>query len=71
MSGQRKRRRGLLDLEQRPHPIPKCPGCFKRVQALCTDAPDGAEPCGFGLACGCCMGPHQPPKPPSGDREER
>lgn len=51
----------------RPNPWPKCPSCFHRVPALCTTAPEGAEPCGFGIGCGCCTGPHRPPKRPEAE----
>lgn len=47
----------------RRNPWPKCPCCHHRVPALCTTAEEGAEPCGDGIACGCCTGPHKAPKP--------
>lgn len=46
----------------KPNPWPKCPACYHRVPALCCTAEEGAEPCGDGLACGCCGGPHLAPK---------
>lgn len=46
----------------RPNPWPRCPYCLTRVPALCADAEEGALPCGHGLACGCCTGPHLAPK---------
>lgn len=40
---------------------PQCPACHRRTPSLCSDAEEGAEPCGYGITC-CCYGPHQAPK---------
>lgn len=42
------------------NPWPRCLSCQARVPALCT-AP---EPCGNGIACGCCPG-HEADRPAS------
>jgi hypothetical protein len=47
----------------RRKPWPRCQACHHRVPVLRTSAPEGAEPCFFGIQCGCCYGPHRPPKP--------
>lgn len=46
----------------RPNPWKKCPCCYRRNPVLCDTAEEGAQPCGFGLRCGCCTGPHRAPK---------
>lgn len=46
----------------RPNPWPKCPSCYRRNPSLCDVAEEGAEPCGRGIRCGCCDGPHRAPK---------
>lgn len=43
---------------RRRNPWRKCPRCYRRNPALCDIADDGAEPCGLGVRCGCCTGPH-------------
>lgn len=53
----------------RRNPWPKCPACFHRVPALCDTAEPPEMPCGNGLTCGCCQGPHKPPKPAAGTSE--
>lgn len=52
-------------IERRANPGPrkrnpwrKCPRCYRRNPYLCDEAEEGAEPCGLGLRCGCCTGPH-------------
>ena len=45
------------------NPWQRCQACHHRVPVLCTSAPEDAEPCFFGIQCGCCYGPHRPPKP--------
>mgnify|MGYP001036914268 CR=1 FL=1 len=52
---------------KRRNPWPRCPACYHRVPALCTEAEPGARPCGFGIACLCCDGPHKTPKRPEVD----
>lgn len=42
----------------RRNPWVKCPQCYKPNPSLCDVADDGAEPCGLGVRCGCCTGPH-------------
>lgn len=41
------------------NPWPRCPQCQQRVPSLCSSAEPGAEPCGNGVRCGCCDGPHR------------
>lgn len=48
------------------NPWVKCPNCYRRNPYLCMDADDDAEPCGLGIRCGCCTGPHT--APPEGNR---
>lgn len=48
----------------RPNPWVKCPTCYRRNPVLCDTAEEGAEPCGNGMRCGCCTGPHRAKKTP-------
>lgn len=54
----------------RPNPWPQCPLCHRRVPSVCTDAEEGAEPCGNGVSCGCCYGPHRAEKGAQDGRDD-